>query len=246
MHLVLVSQILKKEWTTYSSVALGSTRISECFFRQKTVLPLTNELDLEDNPSLDIQLYIKGQCIYLVQKQLHLHQRKSMRIGLVLLSLILNSQSEFPSLMALNSNATIIAPPSSRHHHHSRVSSTTRLVWSYPMPSNQSRGGWYLFLWAVCLLSVRAPFSLRSLSLSLFYHLFFFFLFFSLSFSCFWAPQAAIKKRVKNILTLESRNKSRMKNIWGNIIGTEGSMLLMDTVSIPESLAMDAEKSPNS
>jgi len=37
-----------------------------------------------------------------------------------------------------------------------------------------------------------------------------------------------------------------MKNIWGNIIGTEGSMLLMDTVSIPESLAMDAEKSPNS
>ena len=30
---------------------------------------------------------------------------------------------------------------------------------TYPVPSNQSRGGWYLFLWAVCLLLVRASFS---------------------------------------------------------------------------------------
>jgi len=65
MRLVLVSQILKKEWTTYSSVALGSTRISECFFRQKTVLPLTNELDLKDNPPLDIQLCTHPRTMHL-------------------------------------------------------------------------------------------------------------------------------------------------------------------------------------
>ena len=45
------------------------------------------------------------------------------------------------SLTVSNSNATVVAPPSSHHHHHSRVSSTTRLVHSYPMPSNQCRGG---------------------------------------------------------------------------------------------------------
>ena len=52
---------------------------------------------------------------------------------------------------------TVIPP--SHHHHHSHVSSATQLVCSYPVPSNQSRGGWYLFLWAVCLLLVRALFS---------------------------------------------------------------------------------------
>ena len=74
----------------------------------------------------------------------------------------------------------------------------TRLVCSYPVASNQLRGEWYLFLWAVCLLSIRALFSLRSLalslsqflslslslSLSLFYHLHFFSLFFSLFSLC--------------------------------------------------------------
>ena len=55
-------------------------------------------------------------------------------------------------------HATIIVPLSC-HYHHSCVSSTTRLVCSYPVASNQFRGGWYLFLWAVCLLSVRALFS---------------------------------------------------------------------------------------
>ena len=44
MRLVLVSQILK-EWTTYGSATLGIT------LRQKTALPLGNEVDLEDNPT---------------------------------------------------------------------------------------------------------------------------------------------------------------------------------------------------
>jgi len=85
----------------------------------------------------------------------------------------------FPSHIAWRPQT--VMPPSLRHHHHSCISLTTWLVCSYPVASNQFRGGWYLFLWAVCLLSVRAPFS-GSGSGSGFSIIFAFFLSFSLFF----------------------------------------------------------------